>query len=455
MEGPGSSRPSRPPFGPAVAGALVLGVLAASRLPVLPPVAWLALPLAMGAWGWARCGDWRRVAGALLVGAALFSLHAAWTLSRQLPPDMERGDFALSGRVVQLPEHEMRRTRFVLRVDRDAAIPAPLHGRLLRLSWYDDRGASQSQRFEVEAGSRWRFTVRLRAPRGLRNPGRSDSEMRMLAARIAATGYVRDREPVQRLSGGAGIDGWRERTAERIEAGVAGPSARFVRALALGDTRGLGDVDWEILRATGLTHLVAISGFHVGLVAGFAALACAGLWWLLPALGRGVPRPQAAAVGALLGAAGYAAVAGFALPTVRTVLMVAMVVLARLWRRPMGVADSLALPHLLHGKETRVWGDQTYRGQGDAMRKKAPKARDFTNQRYRFGRRIDEEEKARNRTKSRVRSKVEHAFWIIKGIFKFTKVRYRGLAKNLRRLQVTCALATIYMVTRRLLWAMR
>jgi transposase, IS5 family len=119
------------------------------------------------------------------------------------------------------------------------------------------------------------------------------------------------------------------------------------------------------------------------------------------------------------------------------------------------VADSLALPHLLHGKETRVWGDQAYKGQGEAMRTKAPKARDFTNQRYRFGKRIDEEEKARNRTKSRVRSKVEHAFWIIKGIFKFTKVRYRGLAKNLHRLQVTCALANIYMVRRRLLWAMR
>jgi transposase, IS5 family len=119
------------------------------------------------------------------------------------------------------------------------------------------------------------------------------------------------------------------------------------------------------------------------------------------------------------------------------------------------VADKDALPHLLHGKETRVWGDQAYRGQGEAIRKKAPKARDFTNQRYRFGKRIDEEEQARNRTKSRVRSKVEHAFWIIKGIFKFTKVRYRGLAKNLHRLQVTCALANLYMVRRRLLWAMR
>src|SRR5690606_40734075 len=73
------------------------------------------------------------------------------------------------------------------------------------------------------------------------------------------------------------------------------------------------------------------------------ALAVAGVWWLLPGLGRRMPRPQAAACGALLGAAGYAAVAGFALPTARTVLMIAVVVLARLWRRPMGVADSLAL----------------------------------------------------------------------------------------------------------------
>ncbi len=336
-------KPALAPFGPVVAAGLVLGVLACSRMPALPPAALLALPAAIGAWAWWHFPDWRRAAGALALGLALFGLHAGWTLSHQLPPEMERGDFAVSGQVVQLPEHESRRTRFVLRVDRDAEIPAALRRRLLRLSWYDHREAPQLQRFDIEAGSRWRFTLRLRAPRGLRNPGRGDSEMQMLAARIAATGYVRDAEPVLRVHAGSGVDGWRERTAARIDAQVASPSARFVRALALGDTRGLDDADWETLRATGLTHLVAISGFHVGLVAGFAALLFAGLWWLLPGLGRRVPRPQAAAVGALLGAAGYAAVAGFSLPTVRTVLMVAMVVLARLWRRPMGVADSLAL----------------------------------------------------------------------------------------------------------------
>lgn len=115
------------------------------------------------------------------------------------------------------------------------------------------------------------------------------------------------------------------------------------------------------------------------------------------------------------------------------------------------VADSLALPHLLHGKETRVWGDQAYRGQKEAMRKAAPRARDFTNQRYRWGQRIDETIKAHNRTKSSVRAKVEHAIGVIKRVFGFQKVRYRGLDKNLHRLEVSAALANIFLHRRRLL----
>ena len=117
------------------------------------------------------------------------------------------------------------------------------------------------------------------------------------------------------------------------------------------------------------------------------------------------------------------------------------------------VADALALPHLLHGKETRVWGDQAYRGQGEQMRKAAPRARDFTNQRYRWGKRIDERIKSINRTKSSIRSKVEHTIGVIKRVFGFHKVRYRGLAKNLHRLEVTAALANLFIVRRRLLHA--
>lgn len=110
------------------------------------------------------------------------------------------------------------------------------------------------------------------------------------------------------------------------------------------------------------------------------------------------------------------------------------------------VADCRVLPDLLHGNETRVWGDQAYRGQRAVIREKAPQALDFTNQRYRFKGVVDEVERAKNRTKSKVRARVEHVFAVIKLRFGFTKVRYRGLAKNLHRLQITCALANLYLV---------
>jgi len=115
------------------------------------------------------------------------------------------------------------------------------------------------------------------------------------------------------------------------------------------------------------------------------------------------------------------------------------------------VADSTVLPDLLHGDETAVWGDQAYRGQRAAIRDAAPLARDCTNRRYRYQDRVDEVERAKNKTKSRVRPKVEHVFAVIKLKFGFTKVRYRGLDKNAHRLFVTCALANLFMARRRLL----
>ena len=115
------------------------------------------------------------------------------------------------------------------------------------------------------------------------------------------------------------------------------------------------------------------------------------------------------------------------------------------------VHDRAALPYLLHGQETRVWGDQGYQGQTAAIHRRAPQAKDFTNRRYRFHGRVNEVEKAKNRNKSRVRAKVEHVFGVIKNIFGFRKVRYRGLAKNLHRLEVTAALANLYLVRRQLL----
>lgn len=117
------------------------------------------------------------------------------------------------------------------------------------------------------------------------------------------------------------------------------------------------------------------------------------------------------------------------------------------------VHDATILPDLLHGEETRVWGDQAYKGQTTVIREHAPNARDFTNRRCRYRGEVDETEKARNRTKSKVRAKVEHCFGVMKRVFGFTKVRYRGLEKNAHRLFVTCALINLFIVRRRLLHA--
>jgi transposase, IS5 family len=115
------------------------------------------------------------------------------------------------------------------------------------------------------------------------------------------------------------------------------------------------------------------------------------------------------------------------------------------------VHDSQVLSDLLQGAETRVWGDSAYTGQRDVLRQCAPQAQDFPHKKARRHRALTGKQRATNRTKSKVRAKVEHSIGVIKRVFGFAKVRYRGLAKNAQRLFVTCALANLFMARRHLL----
>lgn len=112
--------------------------------------------------------------------------------------------------------------------------------------------------------------------------------------------------------------------------------------------------------------------------------------------------------------------------------------------------DSQVLGELLHGEETRVWGDSAYTGQRKAIREAAPGASDHTQRKSHRNHRLTEAEQAANRYKSRTRARVEHPIGVIKRVFGFRKVRYRGLAKNANRLFVASALANLFMVRRRL-----
>src|SRR5690349_5813019 len=245
-----STTPSPAPLGLAAAAALVAGAGACLHLPALPDGGLLAvlLPLSLLAW-WPR---WRlRALGPLLCGFALAGLHAGHAMALRLPASLEGRDVEVAGRVLELPRREPGRVRFRFEVEEG---PGALVGRTLQLSWYPEerhRGFRRSRNagsadVAVAPGERWRLQVKLRTPHGLRNPGTRDSERRALADRIAGSGYVRHPQTAERLSPAGGIDAWRDRMGARIAGSIASGSSRFVRALALGDTRALDTADWQV-----------------------------------------------------------------------------------------------------------------------------------------------------------------------------------------------------------------
>jgi len=115
------------------------------------------------------------------------------------------------------------------------------------------------------------------------------------------------------------------------------------------------------------------------------------------------------------------------------------------------VHDSVVIGDLLHGNETRVWGDSAYTGKSSVIKEVAPNAKDFTHKRSRRNRKLTEQEKLANSFKSKTRARVEHLFGVMKGRFGFTKVRYKGLAKNGHHLFVSSALTNLVIARKYLL----
>jgi IS5 family transposase len=117
---------------------------------------------------------------------------------------------------------------------------------------------------------------------------------------------------------------------------------------------------------------------------------------------------------------------------------------------PANVSDGNMVGELLHGGETQVWGDAAYSGRTERLRAKAPKAKDFTQRRGRGYRYLSDYDRWINRARSKIRARVEHSIGVIKRVFGFAKVRYRGIAKNANRLFVTCALANLFIARQHL-----
>lgn len=310
--------------------AAVGGCLLLFQLPVLPQPAWLLLLLPLGFAA-------RHPAGRVLLVCALGFVWAWWHaqqgLADRLDPALAGRDLVVSGRIVSLPERNGPALRFRFAPEGQAELPATL-----RLSWYYPETVPA-------AGERWRFTLRLREPRGFANPGGFDYEGWLFREGLGATGYVRDRPPPERLAPAApGLLAMRAAVTRRIhEVLPADPFAGIVAGLAVGHAAGVDDAHWAVFRATGTVHLMAISGFHITMVGGLVYWLCSRLWRRSARLCERVPAPLAGAGAGLCVAAVYALLAGFSVPTQRTLAMLALAFGALLLRR------AVRLPALLGG----------------------------------------------------------------------------------------------------------
>lgn len=332
----------------AAAAAVLAGAVWVQGLPVLPPIGLDVVLAAMAVLVWAACC--RRACGPWLGWLCIVVLAFAWTawradqaLAARLPHALEKQDILATGIVTGLPQAQDGATRFefTIRHAEFRGRAVPVHGDV-RLAWYASR---KHQPPVIAACSDWRLRLRLKRPHGMVNPGGMDFERTALQQGIIATGYVRENPANHRLHAGACVDGARTRVAQAIEAALpADPhAARLLRALSVGDERALDEHDWQVVRATGIAHLIAISGFHVGLAAVFGAWLVRALWLLWPRLGLRLARPLAEAAVALPAAFAYGALAGFGLPTTRTLVMIAVVAGWRLLRRGGGFGEGFGL----------------------------------------------------------------------------------------------------------------
>ena len=280
---------------------------------------------------------------AVAVLGAMYSTQAAdRALQDRLAPALAGKTLEIVGRIATIPRREVGRIRFEveLRSGKVSAVerPVPLPRKIV-LSWY-----RPPHGLAPRAGEVWRFAVRLRRPRSRANPGGFDYAGWALAHGIGAGGYIYHNRATRLAGAAGGLLEWRERLARAIRTALPdNPAAGLVTGLAVGERGGVSQAQWATLRATGTTHLLAISGLHLGLIAALVFFLARGILRRAHGLVRHIPVLLAAAVLAWLAALGYAALAGFGLPTRRALVMLALPLVALMLRRRVALGDALGL----------------------------------------------------------------------------------------------------------------
>jgi competence protein ComEC len=306
------------------------GIALSTRFSDLPASLGLlpALPLALALLYVGRT-VWR-CAGCALLGVLWGCWRGEAMLARSLPAALEGEDVAAEVCIDGLPNERREawgrswqfQARLMQPVRLARAESAPWRGQQLQLSSY----AAQA----FKPGERWTMTLRLRAPRGFVNPGGRDHQAWLHANGIDATGYVVWKgapRPQRAGSCGAPVSRLRYALRDAMHTAFADePRLGSLIALSIGDGSHLQSKDWDALARTGTTHLLVVSGMHISLVALLIwrmASVCARF---SPAALRLLPASAWGAIAALPAAFAYTALAGFALPAERALMMIAVAI---------------------------------------------------------------------------------------------------------------------------------
>ena len=327
--------------------AFLAGILLVQKLPTIMSlwtVLWLLPTLLL---------SWRRpqlfFLPVFVAGLVYATAYAGYILEQQVPDALQGKDIQVQGKIIDIPKRSNKSTRFLFEVDnatyqqQKVTIPS----RIMLRFYYNKRRQNRS----FQAGQHWQFTVRLKRPHGFQNPGGFDYEAYLFRNAIRATGYVRP-QPVPRYLDAETSD-WslarfRQQLGNQIWQQTKNKSlAGMMIALANGNRDRLTDEQWTRMRQTGTSHLVAISGLHVGLVAGFVFLLIRRLWCYSSVLTDLWPAQKAAALFAIAVAAVYAAMAGFSVPTQRALIMLTVVMGAIIIQQRMLFSKLLAMALVL------------------------------------------------------------------------------------------------------------
>lgn len=279
---------------------------------------------------------------AVFIATVLLGIGWAWghahvRLSEDLPAALEGRDIVVVGRIASLLDTRDADPQFEFDVERAEHAQVPPR---LRLAWYDTD-------LRPQPGEAWQFVVRLKRRNGFANPGGFDYEGYLFRAGIGASGYIRTDSRNLKL-GDATLAhavlrarGW---LAQRIALAIGeSQMLGIVQGLAVGDTQAMQPEQWRVFAATGTSHLMAISGLHISMVAALAAmmgrliahLPRAQRWRLTAMHGQAIAGASAALI--------YSLLAGLSVPTQRTLVMLCVYFAVRWWRQSMSIGTALGL----------------------------------------------------------------------------------------------------------------